>query len=273
MDRLNLEKQAAENELDLRKKAVQKLCLEKKISQNETARVALVLDASGSMYDSYSNGTMQSIINRLLPIAMNFDDNGEMELWTFNHGFKRQTTINKKNFFRYVKSNLDAPCGGTCYGPVMNDVGMKYIQEEPANLPNFVIFITDGENNDVRDTNKVIQNLSRYPIFFQFIGVGDTNFSYLRDLDENVPDRYVDNANFFAIPSIDALNKMNDEELYSKLLKEYPTWLEYKEVKEMIKKQTSRKTKYKNYYKHNKSGSGSGSSILGDVLEIVSDIF
>lgn len=44
-----------------------------------TARVALAMDYSGSMDWLYDNGSVQETISRLLPIALRFDDNGELE--------------------------------------------------------------------------------------------------------------------------------------------------------------------------------------------------
>lgn len=46
--------------------------------------------------------------------------------------------------------------------------------------------------------------------------------------------RYIDNANFF---SINDINTMSDDEIYAKLLEEFPTWLKYKEVEEKINSQ------------------------------------
>ena len=43
-----------------------------------TARVALAMDYSGSMDWLYDNGSVQETISRLLPIALRFDDNGEL---------------------------------------------------------------------------------------------------------------------------------------------------------------------------------------------------
>ncbi len=48
---------------------------------------------------------------------------------------------------------------------------------------------------------------------------------------DNIDDRYVDNANFFALPDI---VNIQDNQLYSLLLNEYPQWLDYSEVKQMI---------------------------------------
>ena len=96
---------------------------------------------------------------------------------------------------------------------------------------NYVLFITDGDNSDKQRTDKVISELSQYPIFFQFIGIGHSSFNYLEKLDE-MDGRYVDNANFFSVNNIQSID---DKELYDKLLAEYPSWLENEKVKEMIK--------------------------------------
>lgn len=75
--------------------------------------------------------------------------------------------------------------------------------------------------------------MSKTPIFIQFVGIGNERFRFLEKLDD-LDGRYVDNANFFSISDI---NKIQDHELYSLLLKEYPQWLQYPEVKDMISKQ------------------------------------
>lgn len=57
--------------------------LEKKNLLGVTARVALVLDASGSMDGQYRRGDVQKVVNRLMPLAIHFDDDGSFECWAF----------------------------------------------------------------------------------------------------------------------------------------------------------------------------------------------
>ena len=239
MDLLNLSKEESLNLLDLRKEKVNLLCLEKKPLTNLTSRVGLVLDVSGSMEHLYSkrNNVVQAIVEKIFPLALQFDDNGEMELWIFSNDFKRLENVTKDNFYGYVEReivNKRGIYGGTNYSPVLKDVYSKYMLEEPANLPNYLIFITDGDNHDKYEASSAILKLSKYPIFIQFVGIGNADFDYLESLDD-LEGRFVDNANFFQINNI---AKTSDEDLYKKLLKEYPLWLEYKEVKDMINKQT-----------------------------------
>ena len=70
------------------------------------ARVALAMDYSGSMYNLYDNGSVQNVITRLLPIALKFDDNGELEVWLFSDSQKRLEPITIKNYKNYAKKFL-----------------------------------------------------------------------------------------------------------------------------------------------------------------------
>ena len=224
MVQLNLSKEESLKMLDLRKQNVVQLCLTKPTLVDQPARVAVVMDYSGSMSTLFRNGTVQSILERLLPIAMQFDDNGEMEVWLFENSFRRMPNMTLDNFYGYVQREIldkGYRMGGTYYAPVMRDVYNKYINEEPANLPNYVIFITDGANSDRSATQSVITEVSKYPIFWQFVGIGDSEFPFLEKLDD-LTGRYVDNADFFALNDFQAIS---DDELYRRLLTEYPGWL------------------------------------------------
>lgn len=197
-----------------------------------TSRVALVLDYSGSMCDLYRGGEVQEVIERILPLSLKFDDNGELEFWIFDDDFKRLPEVTLDNFYGLTKrlqSKYDF--GGTNYAPVLRDVYRKYVKEAPMGIPTYVIFITDGECFDRTETKQVLIEGSTEPVFIQFIGIGDENFEFLNDLD-NMDGRYVDNANFFSCRDIADLS---DDDLYRLLLQEYPQWLEYPEVKAMLK--------------------------------------
>lgn len=230
--KLNLSKEESLQVLDLRKKEVTTLCLEKPELTNLKSRVALVLDYSGSMISLYKNGTVQSVIERILPIAMQFDDNAELDLWIFENGFNRLGGITKSNFYGYVKNKIMSKysMGGTQYTPVMKDIAQKYINEEPSSIPNYVIYITDGDNSDKSATTEFMKNISNKPIFWQFVGLGSDSFAFLEKLDD-MGGRYVDNADFFKIKDI---NKISDKELYNNLLNEYPEWLKLVKSKGMI---------------------------------------
>ena len=192
-----------------------------------TARVALATDYSGSMSGVFDNGSLQRTVSRLLPIALKFDDNGGLESWLFSNGYKSLAVVTENNYKNYVKNVMQKSgmsMGGTEYAPVLRDMVRYYKDVEPSATPAFIIFITDGENEDKSRTDEIILELSKYNIFVQFIGIGREKFEYLKRLD-NLKGRKHDNTGFTAVEDMD---KLNDEQLYTEILRQYKDWLDKK---------------------------------------------
>lgn len=189
------------------------------------AKVAVVVDFSGSMRPLYKDGSVQRTLNRLVPLGLRFDDNGEIDVWLFNEGFRRLEGMDLTNYESYVNEIImrsGERFGTTSYAPVLKDVVNRYTIEDPSDQPAFVIYITDGSNDDRVDTDAIIRKSSKYNIFIQFIGLGTyDDFKYLRKLDD-LTGRAVDNTGFIPVKDFD---KMNDNELYSELLRQYIDWL------------------------------------------------
>lgn len=280
---IRLSKEEAVKQLEFRKETVKKVCLKKPDMSHLISRVAVVLDVSGSMTQAFRTGIVQATLERLLPLAMAFDDDGSMEVWTFDHEFKRYTPITRTNFYNYISDNKICARGRTNYAPVICDVGKYFIKEEPAKLPTYVIFVTDGDNADHRQTDKAIKLISNFPIFFQFVGIGNTGrngFKYLSSLDE-MEGRYVDNANFFEIDSLADIDLIDDITLYAKLLDEYPKWLCYPQVKEMIAKGDTLYIENKKLLKKLERAPGkdtladnssTAAGLIGELIEMIIDI-
>ncbi|MFZ1827404.1 MAG: VWA domain-containing protein [Candidatus Competibacteraceae bacterium] len=106
----------------------------------------------------------------------------------------------------------------TNYAPPLRLIRDQYPQPQPA--PVFVIFLTDGGNADRPASAEAIRELSRQPVFVQFVGIGKEDFPFLRKLDE-LPGRLIDNAGFMHVNDLDAIK---DAELYDRLLNEFPQW-------------------------------------------------
>lgn len=195
------------------------------------AKVAAVIDFSGSMRSLYYNGAVQRTLTRLVPLGLRFDDNGEIDVWIFNTRCKRLESLDLMNFENYVSEVImksGERFGGTSYSPALTDIHNKYVKEEPSKYPAFVLYITDGSPDDRRVTNKLIQQLSEYNIFIQFIGLGvNDDFDYLKRLDD-LPGRKVDNTGFTEVADFD---KLTDDELYNKLLEQYIDWLKAMNIK------------------------------------------
>ena len=140
---------------------------------------------------------------------------------------KRLKAVTESNYSNYVKKVMKKSgmyMGGTEYAPVLDEVVTYYKDIEPSEIPAFVIFITDGDNSDHGATDKIVRELSKYNIFVQFIGIGDDNFSYLKKLDK-LDGREADNTGF---TSVEDMDKMTDEELYTEILRQYKDWLNNK---------------------------------------------
>lgn len=219
-----------------------------------TARVCVVLDYSGSAAPFYDDqaGTgetekrglfglgkskggstmensseMQKVLTKLFPLALKFDDNGELEVWLFENNFRRFPAMTFDNYESYVKKIINSSSydfGGTCYAPVLRDIEKKYFTEEPSADPVYVVFITDGDNSDKSQCDKLIRDLSRKNIFVQFIGIGHARFDYLQKLDD-LSGRDCDNTGFEAFGQ---LSVAPDEEVYHKILRQYVAWLKVK---------------------------------------------
>lgn len=221
---LNLTKEQAVENLNLRKETFS-LVLTKNGLNGIKARVGIVMDMSGSMRPQFKDGTVQSVFERVLPVASRFDDNGELDVWLFDDGQKRLDSISERDFYQYVDREIlgkreNQLWGTTSYAPVMRDVFQKYVVEEPSNLPTYILFVTDGNNDDKTETAQVMREAAKYGIFWQFVGIGNERFEFLQKLDD-LTGRVIDNANFFKLNDI---NKISDEELYSRLMGEYPDW-------------------------------------------------
>lgn len=205
---------------------------------NHKARVAVVMDYSGSMRRLYTTGAVQRVLTRLMPLALRFDDNGELDIWLFNQGYMSIPSMTLENFDDYINQVANKSgfrFGATSYAPVLEDVLRTYFNKKTSLLkglfgrkneqveepPVFVIFITDGANNDRGATNTVIRNSANERIFIQFVGIGDEEFQYLQKLDD-LKDRPVDNTGFIKVKDFEMLK---DEEVYNMLLSQYPEWL------------------------------------------------
>ena len=205
--------------------------LKKKNLETTVAKVGLVLDISGSMVPRFKNGTVQSIVNKTLPLAVQFDDDGELDFWFYGTTARQMNSVNLKNYTKAVPDDwkhLMMELGGRNNEPVV----MRMVVDEykDTKIPAYVLFITDGGVNNKKEIRNIITEASHLPIFWQFVGVGGKNYGVLENLD-TMTGRYVDNAGFFAL---DDFMKVSNEELYARLLEEFPAWLEAIRKKGMI---------------------------------------
>ncbi|MGW4849314.1 VWA domain-containing protein [Nocardia brasiliensis] len=214
--------------LDLRKRAVAKVLIDKN-AFGIRARVVLVLDKTGSMQKQYRNQVVHRVVQRMVPIATQLDDNGRLEAYLYALSFAKLPDITVEHSDEWAQTYLhlagnhagidyDRIGGRNDELPIMRDILSSV---RPGDGPTLILFFTDGGFANKREISALMRDAARLPVFWQFIGLGKANYGLLRTLDE-LSDRLVDNAGFFALDDID---RVDDGELYTRLLGEFPDWL------------------------------------------------
>ncbi|MCX4590749.1 VWA domain-containing protein [Streptomyces sp. NBC_01549] len=230
--------------LSLRKEQVA-VSLRKHGAEGVTARVVLILDASGSMSFLYSKGVVADVVERMAAVAAQLDDDGVMQAWTFaSHAaqlpdltlgelpewLSLHVRVGELSLFRRSKK----PRKGLLPGQVdMRSVGIQneeqkaiaavrtYVREHPAVDPTLVLFFSDGGVYRNKEIEQELRDAVEEPIFWQLVGLGRSNYGVLERFD-TLPGRRVDNVGFFAV---DDIGGVPDPELYDRLLSQFPAWM------------------------------------------------
>lgn len=201
-----------------------KISLQKHKAVGMRAAVYLVLDRSGSMSGFYRDGSVQDLADRVLSAAAHLDDDGTVPTVFFGSNAHPVKDI-KLGAHRGRVQELHAKLGSmgsTNYADAMETVIEHYRASRPT-APALVFFQTDGAPNSQVEAEAVIVKSAGLPIFWQFIGFGHDQFTFLRRLD-TLTNRVVDNAGFFAAGANP--RQMSDAVLYDNMLGEFPQWTE-----------------------------------------------
>lgn len=196
--------------------------------QSVKAKVAFVLDASGSMTGEFKKGNVQAVLDRIAVLAVQFDDDGDMDMWGFAEKHRKYKDVTLDNLDGYVADiqnsarrgrweNLPGLGGINNEPPVLEEIIDTF---KHSDLPVYVVFITDGGISKTRAIKEAIRRSANYPIFWKFLGLGGSGYGILEQLD-TFTDRRIDNTHFFAI---DDFATMSDERLYDLLLEEFKDW-------------------------------------------------
>ncbi|MES5822939.1 VWA domain-containing protein [Streptomyces sp. RG80] len=193
------------------------------------AAVYLVVDYSGSMKPYYKDGSVQALADRVLGLSAHLDDDGTVPVVFFSTDVDAETEIalaDHQGRIDRIVAGL-GHMGKTSYHLAMDAVIDHYL-DSGSREPALVVFQTDGGPINKLAAERYLCKAAKLPLFWQFIGFGDTRskqFDYLRKLDElSVPDkRVVDNAGFFHAGA--EPRKVSDAELYDRIVGEFPKWL------------------------------------------------
>lgn len=261
--------QKAPELLSLAKKA--QFSLSKFNLEDIQAEVSFVLDASGSMTGQYQTGQVQSLVERVFPVAAHFDNNDSMETWAFADKQQQLSSIGFDNYKDFVNqdnggwqrwmSNLNASYnnepvvmraiikhffgldvpkleksssgGGGFFGfGKKSSSGNEgtFAPKQSPRLPIWVMFISDGGVAHNEDIEFILKWSSTLPIFWQFMGIGGSSYGSLEKFDD-LTGRFIDNADFFAI---DNLKSISEQQLYDKMVQEFPQWITLAKSHNMI---------------------------------------
>ncbi|MEV5437353.1 VWA domain-containing protein [Streptomyces sp. NPDC052682] len=228
--------------LSLRKEQVA-VSLRKHGATGVTARVVLVLDASGSMSLLYSKGIVADVVERMAAVAAQLDDDGEMQAWTFASNAARLPDLRLGELPDWLRLHVRVGQIGLFRrgrkkalenGQIdMRDIGIQneeqkviaqvrdFVRDNPAAAPTLVLFFSDGGVYRNAEIERQLREAVEEPIFWQFVGLGRSNYGVLERFD-TLPGRRVDNVGFFAV---DDISTVPDQELYDRLLSEFPSWI------------------------------------------------
>lgn len=230
-----------------------KVSLEKRNIFGTRAKVALVMDYSGSMSREYSSGRVQRLTERVLALATQLDDDGNIDFFVFDTSAahlgevpldnyvgavdrlvsnRRMGTTDYAAAFRSVRDHFGFPVPTRKTSEKKGLFGRKKQVEgaievskpagqSPAAEPVFAIFLTDGAPNSKPAAVEALIEVSTAPIFWKFLSIGRESFDFLQQLDD-LDTRLLDNADYKPIGSIDSIS---DEDLIDALLDEYDTYV------------------------------------------------
>ncbi|MBQ9053670.1 MULTISPECIES: VWA domain-containing protein [unclassified Rhodococcus (in: high G+C Gram-positive bacteria)] len=213
--------------LDLRKREVAKVLLTKG-GNGIRARVVLVIDKTGSMAKQYRTRVVHRVVERMIPVAIQLDDDGKLEPYLYAVSFVKLPEISVHDAEEWSDTylHLRGSHGGFNYDkigaanrevPIMTEILSGLTR---GSAPTLVLFFTDGGFSERKEITKLMREASGLPAFWQFVGIGKANYGVLEKLDD-LDGRVVDNAGFFALDDIDTVD---DAQLYTRLLSEFPDW-------------------------------------------------
>jgi|694.fasta_scaffold59073_3 hypothetical protein len=204
------------------------IVLEKRKMNNIPCQVKLCIDKSGSMQNLYNDGTVQDVVERVLAISLKVDQDGTVDVFAFHNKTQAVKAVTLPLMENYVKKEIEDKMGwgGTSYAPAFEAIvnsskgkkGLFGFGAKPAD-PTLAIFITDGENDDAREAEKVIKDSQSENIYWLLMGIGSANFRFIEQLGDKYP-----NAGFVPVNDISAID---DDDLFEAMLnEELATWFQ-----------------------------------------------
>lgn len=190
-------------------------------------KVVMCADVSGSMFDMYRNGRVQRIIDKFFAFAATLSDGCQLEFWGFGAKSRQFSPVTMDN----VRDYTFAEAGG--FERWMSMLNYQYNNEPEAmrdvtmihgaeKAPVFILFLTDGKLNSDWEIEEILIKTSRFPLFWQFVGIHGEEYGVLERLDQ-IDGRFTSNAGFFKADDIDDIT---DIMLFGGLLNNLSDWMD-----------------------------------------------
>lgn len=212
---------------------VKEVLARRHVPESIKLQVKSCIDISGSMQGLFKRGTVQELVDRLLAVAVRFDDNQSIESYAFGSGAVQLNDIKPSMFGNYVDSKFlpEAEKSGHLWSGTSYSRALQLIMKDGKKggffgfgakkpEPTYLLFITDGDTNgDEAASEKLLQDFADQNTYVQLIGVGSgSRFSFLN----RMADKY-DHVGFVTFPRLESVS---DEDMYDQLLTdELATWI------------------------------------------------
>lgn len=193
------------------------------------AQAVVILDHSGSMFQDYASGTVQTLVERALGFALQIDVDGVVPVIPFDHDVRPSIDVGVHNYAGVVDRDIwqRGSMGSTNLAGALDALkGMA----EKTDAPIFAIVICDGSPNSKPATTKVVCELAEYPVFLKFLAIKPVD--YLQDLDDlpsgstgmfrRGASRLLDNVDSKFIPDPAG---MSDLAFADAMVDEWDTWI------------------------------------------------
>ena len=198
-------------------------------------QTVLCADASGSMFELYQGGRVQQMFDKFFALASTLSDSASMDCWAFAAKSRQLEPVTLDNIRDYTFSQA----GG--YERWMRMLNYQYNNEPEAmrdimmiygglRRPILVLFLTDGRLQADWEIEEILIKTSRFPVFWQFIGLYGEEYGVLNHLDE-IDGRRTQNAAFLKMEDFD---DFMDSGFYRTIFANTAAWLEELGRKQML---------------------------------------
>ena len=162
-------------------------------------------------------------------------DNGGWKKWmsNLNSAYNNEPVVMRaiiKHFFNIDVPPLEKSSSGFFGFGKKTGNEKTFAPTQPKRKPIWILFISHGGVAHNEDIEFIIKWSSTLPIFWQFVGIGGSNYGALETFD-NLQNRFIDNCDFF---DVDSIGSIPEQELYNKMIQEFPSWIKLAQSKNII---------------------------------------